>query len=64
MDNVNKTLAVHALVTLALCYLPGVIAAWLQIARGTKYSRSDHPLPPPPHSPHHPQENLIKYSEL
>lgn len=39
MDNVNKTLAVHALVTLALCYLPGVLAAWLQIARGTKYSR-------------------------
>jgi len=39
MDNVNKTLAVHALNTLALCYLPGVIAAWLQIYRGTKYSR-------------------------
>lgn len=39
MDNVNKTLAVHALVSLALCYLPGVIAAWLQIFRGTKYSR-------------------------
>ena len=40
MDNVNKTLAVHALVSLALCYLPGVIGAWVQIARGTKYSRS------------------------
>jgi len=39
MDNMNKTLAVHALVTLALCYLPGVLAAWLQIYRGTKYSR-------------------------
>jgi len=39
MDNVNKTLAVHALVTLAICYLPGVIAGWLQIYRGTKYSR-------------------------
>ena len=39
MDNMNKTLAVHALVTLALCYLPGVLAAWLQIVRGTKYSR-------------------------
>jgi len=39
MDNTNKTLAVHALVTLALCYLPGVIAGWLQIFRGTKYSR-------------------------
>ena len=24
MDNMNKTLAVHALVTLAICYLPGV----------------------------------------
>jgi len=39
MDNVNKTLAVHSLTTLALCYLPGVIAGWLQIYRGTKYSR-------------------------
>jgi len=39
MDNVNKTLAVHALQTLAICYLPGVIAGWLQIYRGTKYSR-------------------------
>merc|ERR1711884_834524 len=39
MDNMNKTLAVHALVTLALCYLPGVLAGWLQIYRGTKYSR-------------------------
>lgn len=39
MDNMNKTLAVHALVTLALCYLPGVLAAWLQMYRGTKYSR-------------------------
>ena len=30
MDNMNKTLAVHALVTLALCYLPGVsiILTW------------------------------------
>ena len=39
MDNMNKTLAVHALITLALCYLPGVLAGWLQIVRGTKYSR-------------------------
>jgi len=39
MDNMNKTLAVHALITLALCYLPGVLAGWLQILRGTKYSR-------------------------
>jgi len=39
MDNLNKTLSVHALISLALCYLPGVIAGWLQIYRGTKYSR-------------------------
>merc|ERR1739838_872366 len=39
MDNVNKTLAVHSLTMLALCYLPGVLAGWLQIFRGTKYSR-------------------------
>lgn len=39
MDNMNKTLAGHALTTLALCYLPGVLAGWLQIYRGTKYSR-------------------------
>jgi len=39
MDNVNKSLAVHALTTLCLCYVPGVIAGWIQIYRGTKYSR-------------------------
>jgi len=39
MDNTNKTLAVHSLISLALCYLPGVLAAWLQIYRGTNYSR-------------------------
>merc|ERR1712106_1172354 len=39
MDSTNKALAVHALTTLALCYLPGVLAGWLQIYRGTKYSR-------------------------
>jgi len=39
MSRVNKTLSVHALTLLSLCYLPGVIAAWLQIVRGTKYSR-------------------------
>lgn len=38
MDNVNKTLAVHALVMLAACYTPGVLAGWIQLARGTKYS--------------------------
>jgi len=36
---INSTLAVHALNLLALCYLPGCIAAWIQIFRGTKYSR-------------------------
>ncbi len=39
METVNRTLAVHALTLLAACYLPGVIAAWIQIIRGTKYSR-------------------------
>ena len=39
MDLVNKTLSVHALQTLALCYFPGVLAAWIQLFRGTKYSR-------------------------
>jgi len=35
---VNKTCDSHALNLLAACYLPGVIAAYLQICRGTKYS--------------------------
>jgi len=39
MDTFNKTLATHSLISLSLCYLPGVLAAWLQIFRGTKYSR-------------------------
>lgn len=39
MDNVNKVLASHSLTTLALVYTPGVLAGWLQIYRGTKYSR-------------------------
>lgn len=39
MDNVNKSLAVHSLTTLCLCYVPGVMAGWLQLYRGTKYSR-------------------------
>ena len=38
MDNVNKTLAVHSLVLLSSCYTPGVLAGWIQLARGTKYS--------------------------
>ena len=39
ITTVNSTLAVHALNLLALCYLPGCIGAWIQIVRGTKYSR-------------------------
>merc|ERR1711997_414676 len=39
ITTVNSTLAVHAITLLALCYLPGCIAAWIQILRGTKYSR-------------------------
>lgn len=36
---VNQTLPAVALVTLALVYLPGLVAAVLQLARGTKYKR-------------------------
>ena len=36
---VNVTLAVHAITMLSLCYLPGLIASYLQLIRGTKYSR-------------------------
>jgi len=39
VTTVNSTLAVHALNLLALCYLPGCLAGWIQIFRGTKYSR-------------------------
>ena len=39
VTTVNSTLAVHAITLLALCYLPGCIGAWIQIFRGTKYSR-------------------------
>jgi len=35
---INKTCDCHALVLLAACYLPGIFAAYLQLARGTKYS--------------------------
>lgn len=37
-DNVSSSSAGAALTLLALCYLPGVIAAYIQLARGTKYS--------------------------
>merc|ERR1711948_122972 len=39
MDTLNKTLSVHAVQLLAMCYFPGVIAAYIQLYRGTKYSR-------------------------
>merc|ERR1719219_72878 len=39
VTTVNATLAVHAITLLALCYLPGCMAAWIQMIRGTKYSR-------------------------
>lgn len=39
VTTVNSTLAVHALNLLATCYLPGIIAAYIQLMRGTKYSR-------------------------
>ena len=35
---INKTCDGHALTLLAACYLPGVLAAYLQLVRGTKYS--------------------------
>ena len=35
---INKTCDGHALTLLAACYLPGVLAAHLQLIRGTKYS--------------------------
>ena len=39
MESLNKTLSVHALTLLAACYAPGVIAAYIQLIRGTKYSK-------------------------
>ncbi len=39
LDLVNKSLPAVALVTLALVYVPGLFAAWLQLWRGTKYRR-------------------------
>ena len=35
----NLYLGQHALTMLALCYLPGCFAAYIQLYRGTKYSR-------------------------
>ncbi|KAM3862200.1 metalloreductase STEAP3 [Diretmus argenteus] len=39
LQTVNETLPAVALVTLALVYLPGLVAAVLQLAWGTKYKR-------------------------
>ncbi|KAJ3592413.1 hypothetical protein NHX12_007540 [Muraenolepis orangiensis] len=39
LETVNQTLPAVAMVTLALVYLPGLLAAGLQLSRGTKYSR-------------------------
>lgn len=35
----NKVFPIVSLILLSLCYLPGVIAAFLQLYRGTKYKR-------------------------
>ncbi|XP_049586927.1 metalloreductase STEAP4 [Syngnathus scovelli] len=35
----NKVFPIVSLIMLALCYLPGVMAAFLQLYRGTKYKR-------------------------
>ena len=39
LSNINWYLAQHALTMLALCYLPGCLAGYIQIYRGTKYSK-------------------------
>lgn len=39
LEAVNETLAAVAMVTLALVYLPGLLASVLQLSRGTKYRR-------------------------
>lgn len=39
LTNLNRAISCHALNMLALCYLPGCIAAYIQLYRGTKYSR-------------------------
>ena len=39
LTNINRAISCHALNMLALCYLPGCIAAYIQLYRGTKYSR-------------------------
>ena len=39
VENLNESLAVHAVQLLTACYFPGVLAAYIQLFRGTKYSR-------------------------
>ncbi|XP_071532605.1 metalloreductase STEAP4-like [Panulirus ornatus] len=39
MSNFNFAAAISAIWILSFCYLPGVIAAYIQLWRGTKYSR-------------------------
>jgi predicted dinucleotide-binding enzyme len=39
ITTVNSTLAAHALALLSFCYMPGCIAAYIQLIRGSKYSR-------------------------
>ncbi|XP_071515118.1 metalloreductase STEAP4-like [Panulirus ornatus] len=39
MQNFNRVIAITAIWTLSFCYLPGLIAAYIQMWRGTKYSR-------------------------
>ncbi|XP_076067465.1 uncharacterized protein LOC143040360 isoform X2 [Oratosquilla oratoria] len=39
LTNTQLSFAMAATILLALCYLPGVLAAYLQLWRGTKYSR-------------------------
>ena len=35
----NSALAQHAITMLTICYIPGLFAAFIQLKRGTKYSR-------------------------
>ena len=39
LDRLNLYFGQHALTMLALCYLPGCFAAYIQLFKGTKYSR-------------------------
>ena len=36
---INSALAQHAITMLTICYIPGLFAAFIQLFRGTKYSR-------------------------